>query len=253
MDTCEPTECIAGWHVSKPNLNLEEIINEEAGINSAYINSSGLFNETNYDNKGKKGQEYYGISGNNAFAVDYGERGMLTGHGRCSTQEGYGIWTDYNSVPNNPKDVTLINNLMDETGQSGALYCYCQLDSYKPINGNKVDIIDAPWVFGHADSSADNCASRCADNCAFNLRENYPSRLVFRKSVFYAIPNITNTNLMAICAANTINIDWDPDNGGEHIKNMCTYDDAITLPTPDPVKPGYTFTGWKLLENTTTE
>jgi hypothetical protein len=59
--------------------------------------------------------------------------------------------------------------------------------------------------------------------------------------------------LPATCAANTINIDWNPDNGGEHTVNQCTYEGAVTLPTPDPVKPGYTFTGWKLLESTTTE
>ena len=49
------------------------------------------------------------------------------------------------------------------------------------------------------------------------------------------------------CNNNTINIDWNPDNGGEHIQNMCYYDGAVTLPS-DPVKPGYTFTGWKLVE-----
>ena len=54
-------------------------------------------------------------------------------------------------------------------------------------------------------------------------------------------------NSVSYCAANTINIDWNPDNNGEHIKNMCTYDGSITVPS-DPVKPGYTFTGWKLVE-----
>ncbi len=49
------------------------------------------------------------------------------------------------------------------------------------------------------------------------------------------------------CNSNTINIDWNPDNGGAHIQNMCYYDGAVTLPS-DPVKPGYTFTGWKLVE-----
>ncbi len=54
------------------------------------------------------------------------------------------------------------------------------------------------------------------------------------------------------CAANTINIDWNPDNGGEHTQNMCYYDGAVTLPS-DPVRPGYTFMGWKLVDGTTTE
>ena len=49
------------------------------------------------------------------------------------------------------------------------------------------------------------------------------------------------------CYNNTININWNPDNGDEHIQNMCLYDGGVTLPS-DPVKPGYTFTGWKLVE-----
>ncbi len=54
------------------------------------------------------------------------------------------------------------------------------------------------------------------------------------------------------CANNIININWNSDNGGASTQNMCMYDGPVILP-PDPVKPGYTFTGWKLLEETTTE
>ena len=52
---------------------------------------------------------------------------------------------------------------------------------------------------------------------------------------------------LSLCQTNTINIDWNPDNGGAHIQNMCYYDGVVALPS-DPVKPGYTFTGWKLVE-----
>ena len=61
-----------------------------------------------------------------------------------------------------------------------------------------------------------------------------------------------NSYITYVCSANTINIDWNPDNGGAHTQNMCTYDGGITVPS-DPVKPGYTFTGWKLVDGTTTE
>jgi hypothetical protein len=73
--------------------------------------------------------------------------------------------------------------------------------------------------------------------------------LAFRAAVVGALEY---TESGGICAANTINIDWNPDNNGAHTINQCTYEGSITVPS-DPVKPGYTFTGWKLLENTTTE
>ena len=49
-----------------------------------------------------------------------------------------------------------------------------------------------------------------------------------------------------ICVENTININWNPDNGGDLIQNVCTYDEDILFPS-DPVRPGYTFTGWKVV------
>ncbi len=54
------------------------------------------------------------------------------------------------------------------------------------------------------------------------------------------------------CTFNIINTNWNPDNGSDVIQNQCAYDGAVTLPD-DPVRPGYTFTGWKLIESTTTE
>ncbi len=240
-DTCEPTACVAGWHV-KAGLDIGETIGEEAGSNSAYIKNDGSFSEMNYDGKGSKGQEYYGISGPMSFAVDYAGKGILTGHGRCSTQPG-----DNNN--GTLTDPTIVNNLTDETGTEGAQYCYCQVDGFTPTGGDKVIVTSAPWVFandfgygGHL-GSAGGCAPDCASSCAYNLRFDHVDGLAFRAAAVGNIPASPAT-----CAANTINIDWNPDNGGEHTVNQCTYEGAVTLPTPDPVKPGYTFTGWKLVE-----
>ena len=49
------------------------------------------------------------------------------------------------------------------------------------------------------------------------------------------------------CMSNAININWNPDNGTDALQSMCMYNDGLAVPD-DPVKPGYTFTGWKLVE-----
>ena len=130
-----------------------------------------------------------------------------------------------------------------QTTDSGQ-YCYCQMDGFTPTGGTKEIVTSAPWVFYNGYGSADSCAGSCADNCADYLRYDRVNFLAFRAAVVGALEAMETGG---ICAANTINIDWNPDNNGEHIKNMCTYDGSITVPA-DPVKPGYTFTGWKLLE-----
>ena len=109
------------------------------------------------------------------------------------------------------------------------------------VLGEKTSVTSAPWVFNGGLGSADDCASFCAFYCASSLRYDDVSNRAFRAAVFGSLGALTT----GVCAANTINIDWDPDNGAAHIAGQCTYDDAITLPA-DPEKPGYTFTGWKL-------
>ncbi len=131
-----------------------------------------------------------------------------------------------------------------QTTDSGQ-YCYCQMDGFMPTGGTKEIVTSAPWVFYNGGGLADACAGNCAYYCANTLRFDGVTDLAFRGAVVGAL-DVVETG--GICAANTINIDWNPDNGGEHIKNMCTYDGSVILPTPDPVKPGYTFTGWKLVE-----
>ncbi len=136
------------------------------------------------------------------------------------------------------------NYTTDSTGQ----YCYCQMDGFSPITdgvlGEKNTVVSAPWVFFSGLDSADGCAANCASDCATNLQDDGVGGRAIRAAAFGALGY---TESVGICTANTINIDWNPDNGGDHIKNMCTYDGSITVPS-DPVKPGYTFTGWKLLE-----
>ena len=122
------------------------------------------------------------------------------------------------------------------------------MDGFMPTGGTKEMVTSAPWVLYFVGESADDCASSCASNCADVLQYDVVYARAFRAAVFGSL----GTQMSGICTANTINIDWNPDNNGAHIKNMCTYDGSITVPS-DPVKPGYTFMGWKLVESTTTE
>ena len=127
-----------------------------------------------------------------------------------------------------------------DTGQ----YCYCQMDGFTPTGGTKEVVTSAPWVFNADDESADDCASGCAHDCANYLYYVGVGNLTFRAALVGALEAVETGG---ICAANTINIDWNPDNNGAHTINQCTYEGSITVPA-DPVKPGYTFTGWKLVE-----
>ncbi|MBR2510666.1 MAG: InlB B-repeat-containing protein, partial [Alphaproteobacteria bacterium] len=123
-------------------------------------------------------------------------------------------------------------------------YCYCQMDGFMPNGGTEQIVISAPWVFVSDLGSADFCADYCAFRCADGLRSDGAYNLAFRAAVVGALEAVETGG---ICAANTINIDWNPDNNGAHTINQCTYEGSITVPA-DPVKPGYTFTGWKLVE-----
>ena len=229
-DACYATDCDTGYHV-KLGLDLTDTIGT-TDVGTGYTSNDYAGNA--YDSY-EMAPSDAGIAGDpRAFAVAYGDKGMITGHGRCSTQEGV---FDFNFDTNTMTEITIVDSLPDTTGQ----YCYCQLDGYKSASGEITPITSAPWVFFNDGGSADDCASGCAGFCAGDLQNDYVSSRAFRAAVF----NASSTS--ATCAANTINIDWNPDNGGAHTQNMCTYEGAIEVPA-DPVKPGYTFAGWKLVE-----
>ena len=120
------------------------------------------------------------------------------------------------------------------TGQ----YCWCQTESFTPTGGSTVGAYSS-WVFYDGYGSASDCAGNCANDCADRVQYGRG----FRGALFGSLGTYRLQ-----CVANTINIDWDPQNGEAHTTNQCTYDGAITLPA-EPSKTGYTFGGWRLKTN----
>ena len=59
----------------------------------------------------------------------------------------------------------------------------------------------------------------------------------------------TPVTCTATWSANSIALDWDPDNGSAHMNSSCTYDGTISLPA-QPSKTGYTFGGWQVVTPT---
>ena len=166
-DTCEPSACETGYHVQPgvPDPDLNTIIGTTAGTDSGYISNDG--NNTS-------NQSTYGLSNNGTFAVDYGNKGIITGKAQCSTQAG----TNNNWTWSNP---TISSSLPYASGK----YCYCQLDGYTPSGGNSQSL-SAPWVFNHVYDG--NCPNYCAANCALYLRSDGTNALAFRAAVFGLIP-----------------------------------------------------------------
>ena len=181
-DTCEPTECVAGWHV-KPGLNLTDTI-------GTTDTGTGW---TSNDNTGTKKANVSitpsdaGIAGEPmAFAVVYGDKGMITGRGRCSTQAG-----DNND--NTWTDPTIADNWPDETGEDGAQYCYCQLDGYKSADGESTPIVAAPWVFLGDSSTGDGCASTCPQIACVTLLHTVVDSVLQYLGLLMDLPHVRRT------------------------------------------------------------
>ena len=100
-DTCAPTSCENGWHVRAATPDLTDVIGiTDAGTDYVSNDYTGAQYDA-YDSMTSAGA---GISNDPmGFAVDYGNNGMIKGHGRCSTRSGAAnTWTNtYNVISDN--------------------------------------------------------------------------------------------------------------------------------------------------------
>jgi len=165
--------------------DLTTLIGTSASASSAYINNGDTFKE----DKASYGQSYYDISGANTWAVDYGNSGMLVGQGRCSSQ--YGSNGQYtNGIPDDNGDwsnTTTLSALTNETGQDGAIYCWCNVEGYKSSSNSSLQSLSSSWVFNGDFGVAWNCANNCARNCSYNMQSGDSVDLAFRAAVFNSV------------------------------------------------------------------
>ena len=154
--------------------DLMSLIGDIWGDDYAAISNSG---SDKYNNASSYNLS---TSDHNSFVVDYGDNGVIRGHGRCSTRNGTDPWSTatYDVISTN-----FVDNLTNETGQSGAQYCYCGLDSYTPVDGS-AQSLSGPWVLFSDCWDGATCAETCADRCADNLANGIPGSLAFRAAMF---------------------------------------------------------------------
>ena len=234
---CEPTACVHGWHLKDGTPDLNNIIGQTRG-DHAFRNNNGTYNE----DSSSHGAVAMGIeSGSNKWAAYYDlNKGVVFGESLCSTRNVTTSWYNNN---NEFSSDHFVSELIDETGEEGALYCYCKLKGFIQAGGN-TKTLSTPWVYRYfAPGGKDHCASVCPDFCGDSMSRTSADDLAFRAAMFGAI-----TPSLASCEANTITINWDGASATEINANnagTATYGSDIRTPRSATPVPGKTFTGWR--------
>ena len=120
------------------------------------------------------------------------------------------------------------------TDSTGA-YCWCKMTQYSIQGGTTQNASSATWTPGRFYADATECSQMCADVCGQAVKSN----AFHRNAIFGSL----GANMK--CEPNTINLNWNPDNGDANSQSQCIYDGGITLPD-EPSKSGYTFGGWSV-------
>ena len=164
------------------NPDLNAIIGTSEGYTPAFITNDGI---DWFDNAST-----YNLSMSSSFAVDYGSAGYITGRGYCSTRAGDESAWDWGNNSYELLPANMVDNLTNETGQTGARYCYCKLDKYVP-SGGSAQSLTGPWVYvSDMDNvSSGNCTHSCFQHCMDSIAYTESDRLAYRAAVFSAYPS----------------------------------------------------------------
>ena len=106
--------------------------------------------------------------------------GTVRGIARCSTTAGNtsGLWVNgtYHILSGN-----IQQSITDETGQSGARYCWCQPTGFaEPNSSSYMSVASPSWVFILGNDDAVGCANDCARYCARDVQNGSG----FRRAMF---------------------------------------------------------------------
>ncbi len=156
-----------------------------------------------------------------------GTAGTIKGIASCNTVPGNNdewTWANGSTLP--------ANSNLASTETTGR-YCWCKPTSWTPSGGSE-QLLSAAWVFRSDYGGASNCAYYCASDCAYYVS----NRADFRSALFGVV------GASSQCVANTIDINWNNENGTVFETGQCTYDESLATPNSHPDKRGYTFTGW---------
>lgn len=234
-NTCELASCESGYHIKPPVCTPDTTISTTIGTTSGNVYSAILNNGNAYYQGGNPAS--YGISEKNSFAVSYYGIGILVGRGRCSKTEG--SKNPSNRFNYTYYEPTTYDILEDETGQSGANYCYCRIDGFTP-SGGTLQSLSSPWVNNNTISG---CDSQCSVLCAQGLHFAQTSYLEFRSAILSAIGTCSDSS----CVSDTITINWSDASQADIEANeagTATWGGDIRTPRAAATKPGKRFIGW---------
>ena len=84
----------------------------------------------------------------------------------------------------------------------------------------------------------------------FIFNSKFVQGINIRQTITNNLSNVCSTNFTAgkfkpVFRPNKINLNW-YDRNNIITQTTCTYGETITLPSTNPTRPGYTFTGWRL-------
>ena len=242
-DACDITDIACATGYRKTTLPGSFIANSDLASYASGSNpdwgTNIKFRALNGDSGANSGSGSYSSLGsssgmtNGTWSVAWNDGTVVHGHATCNAISGtYATPTDNSFTAGQYND-------------SDARYCWCQMDGYSLQGGASV-VSAGAWVFRGDVGDASGCAGSCANNCARGVQ----FRSAFRAAVFGSL----GAGGLE-CTANTINLNWFADtvaNGAttpltvQSAAQQCTYDQSITLPSPNPTKTGYTFSGWRL-------